>query len=317
MKVLITGGFGYLGSRLAQFLISQGVNEIILGSRRLMESPSWLPHAKVVKIQWDSLSKLEEICSGIDVVIHLAGMNAQDCANDPVSALEFNGVAAGRLLHAAMRRGVKRFIYLSTAHVYASLLQGEITEATCPTNLHPYATSHRAGEDVVRFAHQSGNIEGIVIRLSNAFGVPAHKDANCWMLLVNDLCQQAVSDKRLVLHSSGLQRRDFVTLTDVTRAISHLLNLNNEQVADGLFNVGGVWAPSIADMAELIQSRCNELFGFKPDLVIREKAGKEKSCLIDYSIEKLIATGFSLTGEPVTEIDHTLELCRNINTGTV
>ena len=106
MKVLITGGFGYLGSRLAQFLISQGVNEIILGSRRLMESPSWLPHAKVVKIQWDSLSKLEEICSGIDVVIHLAGMNAQDCANDPVSALEFNGVATARLVQASMQAKV-------------------------------------------------------------------------------------------------------------------------------------------------------------------------------------------------------------------
>ena len=153
--------------------------------------------------------------------------------------------------------------------------------------------------------------------LSNAFGVPANKDANCWMLLVNDLCQQAVSDKRLVLHSSGLQRRDFVTLTDVGRAISHLLNLDKEQVGDGLFNVGGVWTPSIADMAELIQSRCNELLGFKPDLIYSEKAAKEVSLTIDYRIEKLMATDFSLTGNPVTEIDDTLELCRKINDGAV
>ena len=315
MKLLITGGFGYLGGRLAQFLLGQKGYKILLGSRLQTETPFWLPHTQMVQTRWNSMTSLEDICSGVDAIVHLAGMNAQDCANDPIAALEVNGVSTGHLLQAAMRQGVKRFIYLSTAHVYGSPLHGEITEDTCPLNLHPYATSHRAGEDVVRSANQRGDIEGIVIRLSNAFGVPAHKEANCWMLLVNDLCQQAVIEKCLVLHSAGLQRRDFVTLTDVVRALSHMLNLNKGQIGDGLFNVGGMWAPRIVDMAELIQSRCIEILGFKPELVQPETASKDVLYPMDYRIEKLIATGFSLTGDPVAEIDDTLRLCRDIYGG--
>jgi len=79
----------------------------------------------------------EDSCDGVYVVIQAAGMNAQDCAADPVAALAFNGVATVRLVMAASRTGAQRFISLSTAHVYASPLAGTITEATYPRNLTP------------------------------------------------------------------------------------------------------------------------------------------------------------------------------------
>src|SRR3546814_17036700 len=93
-------------------------------------------------------------------------MNAQNCAANPVEALEFNGVATARLVQAAARVGIRRFIYLSTAHVYCAPLTGTITEDTCPRNLHPYATSHLAGENAVLSAVQAGEISGMVLRLS-------------------------------------------------------------------------------------------------------------------------------------------------------
>ena len=239
MRLLITGGFGYLGGRFAQFLATQAGYEIILGSRQQTEPPAWLPQARVVQTPWSSLSALEHICTGVDAVVHMAGMNAQDCAADPARAVEVNALATARILQAAIRRGMKRFIYLSTAHVYGSPLRGVISEKTCPVSLHPYATSHRAGEDVVRAAHQRGDIEGIVIRLSNAYGAPVHPNATCWMLLVNDLCLQAVTTGHLVLRSAGLQRRDFVTITDADRAIAHLIYLPAQDIGDGIFNIGG------------------------------------------------------------------------------
>ena len=67
-KVLITGGFGYLGGRLAQFLASQENYEILLGSRRQTQPPSWLPQAKVIETRWDSIQGLQEICSGVDAI---------------------------------------------------------------------------------------------------------------------------------------------------------------------------------------------------------------------------------------------------------
>jgi UDP-glucose 4-epimerase len=311
MKVLITGGCGYLGGRLAQVLASRAGNEIVLGSRQSSESPSWLPQAKIIKTQWDSQSELEQICVNTDAVVHLAGMNAEDSINDPVGALEFNGVATARLLRAAVRMRVKRFVYISTAHVYCSPLVGVISESTCPASLHPYAASHRAGEDVVRFAHESKEIEGIVVRLSNVYGAPAHENTDCWKLLVNDLCRQAVSTQRMVLRTSGLDRRDFVPLPHACLAIEHLLHLPVQGLFSGLFNVGGQWSPTVWEIARTIQDCCLSTLGFRPELVRDDaRITATASEPLEFRLDNLISSGFRTEGDKLTEIYRTLEFCR-------
>ncbi len=309
MKVLVTGGFGYLGGRLSQLLVSHKNYQIILGVRQQTELPSWLPQAEVVRIQWDLPDSLQDICTGVDAIVHMAGMNAQDCAADPSVAFEVNAVATGRLVEAAIKKGIKRFIYLSTAHVYSSPLVGVITEETCPVCLHPYATSHRGGEDLVRAAHQRGEIEAVVIRLSNAFGAPAHKDVNCWMLLVNDLCRQAVISQQLVLHTAGLQRRDFIPLSDVCRAIEHLLNLSESELGNRVFNLGGMWSPTVWEMACLIQQRCKVVLGFEPDIVRPTTQSDGVTDELDYRIDRLAETGFQLKADRSEEIDNLLRFC--------
>jgi UDP-glucose 4-epimerase len=312
MKILITGGFGYIGGRLAQHLSSQSGYDILLATRQGTEAPRWLPHAKVLKSKWESSDNLEDICKGIDVVIHLAGMNAQDSSANPINALECNAVATARLLQAAIRQGVKRFVYLSTAHVYSRPLEGVITEQTCPTNLHPYASSHRAGEDVVRAAHQREQIEGIVIRLSNAYGAPTHKNANCWMLLVNDLCRQAIINEELVLYSSGTQYRNFITIEDMVRAILHFVECPASKLGDGLFNLGAASPMRVIDLAELIAERCDITCGFKPPIKRPQETTQPKmSQPLDYRIDKLLGTGFILKSECNKEIDETLKFCHD------
>lgn len=310
MKLLITGGLGYLGGRLAQFIASQERYEVLLGTRQQAALSHSLSQANLIQTRWDSQADLERILAGVDVIVHLAGMNAQDCGTDPVAALDFNGVATARLLSAAVRQGVKRFIYLSTAHVYGSPLSGVITEDTCPRSLHPYATSHRAGEDAVRAAHQSGEIEGIVIRLSNSYGVPADKNANCWTLLVNDLCRQAAVTRKLVLRSSGLQLRDFVTLQDAVRAVEHFIALPLQQCGDGVFNLGGEYVLSIYEATRQVATRCEATLKFNPPIERPDPPPGEQVMLFEYSIAKLKATGFSLVGKFEDEVDATLMLCQ-------
>ena len=199
MNLLITGSFGYLGGRVTHYLAGQPQYSLLLGSRTKREVFHWCNQAETIEINWDSDASLNEVCTNIDAVVHLAGINAQACIANPATAFEVNALLTAKLVQAAVKKGVQRFIHLSTAHVYAAPLAGNITEETCPANLHPYATSHRAGEDVVRFAHQRGEIEGIVVRLSNAFGMPMDKAVNCWMLLVSDLCRQAVMERQMKL----------------------------------------------------------------------------------------------------------------------
>jgi UDP-glucose 4-epimerase len=306
MKILITGGFGYLGGRLARYLALQENYELILGSRTEQRVPDGLTKAKTVQIQWDSPFALQEICRKVDVIIHAAGMNAEECSTNPYAAFQFNALGTASLLQAAIQKGVKRFIYISTAHVYGSLV-GTITEETCTAGLHPYAASHRAAEDMVRFAHSKQEIEGMVIRLSNAFGYPMHKKVNCWMLLVNELCLQAMTTNNMILKSSGLQRRDFIPIQEVCRALAHLLTL--KVVGTGVFNLGSEWAPTVWEMAMLIQKRCESQFGFLPSLS-RVNPKDERSLPLTYSIQKLKDTGFQLGEHKSNEIDELLNFCK-------
>lgn len=313
-KILITGGLGYVGGRVAKMLAARSDLHLVLGSRQAHKSPTWLPDVAVVRMDWASLGSLMAACDGIDTVLHLAAMNEIDCIRDPAAALEANGVNSVRLLEAAKARGVGRFVYLSTAHVYGAPLAGRIDESISPRPSHPYATSHRAAEDVVLAAHDDGKLTGFVLRLSNGFGAPTHPDVNRWTLLVNDLCRQAVTNRRLVLRSAGLQRRDFVTLHDVGRAFCHVIDMPKEMVGNGIFNVGGSWALRVIDMAELVRARCSAVLGFTPEIICPNPDASEVVLELDYCIDKLLATGFALTGNPVQEIDATLRLCQDTDT---
>ena len=310
MKILITGGRGYLGGRIAEFLSYLGDHDITIGSRSVIKENDGLKSYKFVKINWNSEQELRSVCFGMDVVLHLAGINARDCAIDPIRALEFNGVGTGKLLTAAVDSGVKRFIYFSTAHVYKRSLQGTITEKTITSSLHPYATSQRAGEEMVVAANARKEIEGIVIRLSNSFGVPLNKEANCWMLLVNDLCRQLAMTGEMKLTSSGLERRDFITISDVCRAVHHLLNLSIQPGADNVFNVGGNWTPTIWELACFIRKISLKILGFEPKISRIEPLSSEKIRGLEYSIDKLLETGFVLKNDREEEIIRLIKFCQ-------
>ena len=311
LRILITGGLGFVGGRLAVHLAQAG-HQIVLGSRNTVSPPAWLPQAEVAQIEWDDIAALEHSCNGADLVIQAAGMNAQDCAADPVAALAFNGVVTARLVAAASRAGVQKFIYLSTAHVYASPLVGTITEETCPRNLHPYATSHLAGEHAVLSANQREQIRGTVLRLSNAFGAPMYKDVNCWMLLVNDLCKQAVQTRKLVLQTSGLQQRDFVGMTEVCRVVEYLAVGNGAATQPSLFNVGAGVSQSVLAMAQLIQQRCVQVLGFEPVLQRVQDGVGEQHPMLTYRVDNLAALGFNSNSlDNSSEIDNLLRFCHS------
>lgn len=297
---------------MAQHLASEG-HQVTLGTRYKREVPSWLEGGRVFPIEWADDTSLDASCDKIDIVIQAAGMNAVDCATDPVSALNFNGLATSRLLLSAVKAGVGKFIYLSTAHVYANPLAGIITEKTCPTNKNPYATSHLVGEFAVQYAHENKMIEGIVLRLSNAFGFPVHMDANCWKPLINMLCLEAVSSGTITLKSYGEQERDFVALNDVARAVEHLINCEITDVDNGTYNVGSGFSCSVFYIAKTIQSRCLHLFGLNSEIIRPSASDGDREAKLNYRIEKLKNKGFIVQGNLVKEIDEILAACKIIS----
>lgn len=310
MKILITGAFGFVGGRLAKYLAGRGY-EILLGSSITRSSPDWGPGLEVVKTDWNNEGALTSLCRNVDVVIHTAGMNAQDCEIDPVAALDFNGVATAALVTASCKAGVKKIIYFSTAHVYRSPLSGLLTEETCPVNLHPYATSHLAGENAVLWAHQRGKIEGWVFRLSNSFGAPSHKNVNIWNLLVNDISRQAIVSNKIVLKSNGTQCRDFVALSSVEKTVEVSLLETAPESSNLIFNLGSGRSISIMEIAELVASRYQNITG-KEKIHIENISGDEKKVSQPFllSVEKLKKSGLFFESINEAEIDGLLDFCK-------
>lgn len=310
MKVLITGGSGYIGGRLTDYFAADENNEVIVTSRQLPTDKEPVKNIRFVESDWQSLLGFQQIMAGVDIVIHLAGMNAVDIMQNPENAIAFKRDSTSLILQAADHNQVKHVIYFSSAHVYMSPLKGRISEDTIPKSTHPYALAHLAAEKVVLAADAAGGVRGTVIRLSNTYGKPASMESNCWILLVNDLCRQAVTSQRMILKSTGLQRRDFITMTDVCRAARHLMNA--DRIADVLpvVNVGGDWSPTIWEMACLIQTRCAEVLGFTPILERVAPDPAEQPDYLDYNIDRLRNTGFSLISNVTEEIDQLLNFCK-------
>ena len=148
------------------------------------------------------------------------------------------------------------------------------------------------------------------MRLSNGFGAPINTDVNRWSLIVNDLCRQAVTTGKLVLRTSGVQKRDFITLTDVSRAVWHLLNLSCHRCGDGLFNLGGEYCLKIIEMAEMISNRCFHLFHFRPVIKCAALLPDETSDYLEFCIDKIKSTGFQPVRNIEDEIDSTLLFCQ-------
>jgi len=310
MKILITGGFGFIGGRISQSLRQTG-HEVIIGTRKIQSDTLGF---NVVQTDWLNCEQLESICKGIDTIIHLAGMNSYDCFLQPNVAINVNRIATSNLILAAKKQGVKNIIYFSTAHVYVSPLEGTITEKFIPQNTHPYATSHRIGEDAVLKANLETDFQGIVIRLSNGFGVPICSSANCWILLVNDLCRQAIEIGTLNLKSSGNQVRNFISMNKICNTIKAIVskfeNQKENRNIGGIYNMGGCSTMTILEMAQFIQSRCKVVLGFEPKINIPILENDEVPIKLNYVSKKIEKMLGSIEEGLELEVDQLLIYCK-------
>ena len=309
-RVLITGGLGYLGGRLASHLLHQRY-KVFVGTRKELKKVKE-PLAETIPVQMDWLNtvSLESAASGMDTVVHAAGMGAQACSANQAKALEANGLYTAMMVEAAIANKEQRFIYLSTAHVYKNPMFGNIDEATPTTNLHPYATSKLAGEKVVLYASQMGKIQGIVLRLSNGSGHPVFPDSECWHLILNDLCRQAVEKKELILHSENSIERNFIPMSNVCLGIGHFLQLSDNHLDDSPFNLCSEKSHSLQQLAQLVAARCKNILGYTPELKsFNQDRGTNFCRRLHLCTKKTEKTGLTLKQNLEQEIDDTLLFC--------
>ena len=312
-KVLITGGLGYLGGRLVRHLQSQrSDSELRLIARRDDKFiPEWARGLDIAQADIRDETKVTEALDGIDTVIHLAAIDEIEAVKNPQLALEVNAIGTYRLLEAARKQKVRRFLFFSTFHVYGPKAQNPITEETIARPVHPYSLTHHTGEDLTNWFNQSFGLQTIIVRVSNGYGYPADAQVNRWSLVFNDFCRQAVEQSQITIRSSGKQHRDFIAITDVVNAVSHLLDLGPEIWNAGLFNLGGDCSLSIAEVAGIVTDEYRQRTGREIPIYYGSDPPGINTEPVVFDSSKLKNTGFILTCPLSQEVQGTLEVCES------
>ena len=242
--VAVTGAGGYVGGRLVQHLRAGG-HRVRPFARTAVP---WLADASLLDLATADGSEIARLLEGCEAVVHLAGRSEVACIRDPDASVAETVAATRRLAAGATDAGLRRFVYLSTVHVYGAALDrlDVVDEGVIPEPRHPYAVARLASEHL---AAATGPEEVVVLRLTNSVGAPVDRRVDRWTLVANDLCAQASQGGPLVLRSSGRQWRDFI---DLGAACESIAEAAVGRVPPGTYNLGSGTPRTVLDLAELV-----------------------------------------------------------------
>jgi nucleoside-diphosphate-sugar epimerase len=241
MRILITGGAGFLGTHLAERLRPD--TQIILFDNFRRDSLRWAPQLtedpNVTQISGDVLDTalLDDTLRGVDTVIHLAAIaGVSSYYNEPLRTLQVNILGTVNVLDAAVKHKVKKFIYFSTSEVFGP--DALWVEETSPHAIGPvsdrrwvYATSKLAGEHfALRYAEQH-HFEATVVRPFNIYG-PRQSGEGA----VSNFCRAAISGQPLTVYGDGAAIRAWCYVSDLVDAVSAILRA--PESAGQVFNIG-------------------------------------------------------------------------------
>ncbi|MDB9311688.1 NAD(P)-dependent oxidoreductase [Spirulina sp. CS-785/01] len=307
-KILITGGLGYVGGRLAAYLRQFPHYKLRLLVRRIpTELQDWVEGLEIWQGDLTQPETLQGVGDNIDGVVHLAALDAPTCTTHPTEALRVNVEGTLNLLE-ALQGEIEHFLYYSTFHVYGRNAQGRVTEDTPLAPIHPYAATHAMAELYAGMYARRQGFGASIIRSANSFGAPLYTGANCWTIVFNDLCYQAVTQQRLQLKSAGLQVRNFIPLPESLRVVELLLRTNLQSVE--VYNLGGEQSYSILEAAELVQKVYFEDFGQMLPIERPEPQKGEQRGVLDYRCDRLKALGFQQQMSLSENIRQTLQFCQ-------
>ncbi len=230
MKILVTGGAGYLGSVIVDKLLKNGYQIIVL-DKLLFNQTSLLqytsnPNFKFIYGDVRNESLLEKLCNEVDVIIPLAAIvGFPACAADPKLAKEINFQQIVNIVK--FTKGKKKILYPNTNSGYGIGENGECTEESPLNPISHYGVTKVLAEREVLA------IGGISIRLATVFGSSPRMRMD---LLVNEFVYKALTDKYITIFEKNF-KRNYIHIRDVAKTFQYMLE-NYEKFSGDVFNVG-------------------------------------------------------------------------------
>jgi nucleoside-diphosphate-sugar epimerase len=283
MKILITGGAGYIGVILTQALLERGDSVRCYDSLPCGIDPllPFLRNQRYELVQGDirDSNGLKDSVQSVDAIVHLAGVVGYPaCKRDPELALEVN-VRGTQFLN-SVRSADQPLIYSSTGSTYGVIESGFCSEAT-PQN--PQTVYGRTKMEAEKILLDSGN--AVAYRWATAFGLSPALRLD---LMVNDFCFQAVRNRSLIIYQPHA-RRTFIEVYDIARALIHALD-NYDVMRGEPYNCGDEeMKASKLEVAKIIQ-RYTQLYIHTAEI---DKDEDQRDYIVSY--DKIRRAGYHTT----------------------
>ena len=289
MKVLVTGGAGFIGSNLVNKLVELDYQVEVIDNnlRDLTKINKKANYHKYDLSDVNNLNQVARILNSVDTVFHLAARaRVQPSIDDPVGYEINNTLSTVNILKSCVDSNVRRFVYSSSSSVYGDNDNMPLKENFKPNPLSPYGAQKYYGEILCNTFAEVYDIETVSLRYFNVYG-EGQNIGGAYSLVIGIFFNQLLKGKPLTIRGDGNQKRDFTYVGDVVNA--NILASKSSMVGRGeVLNIGNGDNRTINQIANL----------FDVEKKYIEPVLEPKETLADIKLAKDL-----LNWEPTTSVD--------------
>lgn len=287
MKILITGGAGFIGSNLAKALLIDKRVELVRvldnlsngyykNISELIESPKF----EFIEGDIRNIQDCEKACSEIDVISHQAALGSVPRSiKDPFTSFETNVMGTINIFNAAVKNEIKRIILACSSSTYGDSQILPKSENVIGKPLSPYAVTKASLEQIAHVWKLNYDLDFIGLRYFNIFG-PNQFSNNPYAAVIPIFINSALNKKPITIFGDGLTSRDFTYISNAVHANILSIFTDNENALNNIYNVACGEAVSLTELANSI----SKISGYNCDIIYsEERKGDVKHSLADIS----------------------------------
>ena len=303
MTILVTGGAGFIGSHLCEYLLTKGHRVVCLDNFDHFYDPK-IKEQNIVTSLGNSLFSLvrgdirDKVVlknifqeNAVDCVVHLAAKaGVRPSILQPSDYMDVNVNGTVALLEAMHQAGVRRFVFGSSSSIYGNQTKMPFSERDDVSQpISPYAASKHSGELLCHVYHHLYEMEVACLRFFTVYGPRQRPD-----LAIHKFTQLALSGQPIPLYGDGGTRRDYTFVADIVRGIEQVIEMPN--LSYEIINLGGGQPVTLLDMVQAVEQalgkpleinflekqpgdveqthadirKANNLFGYQPSISLQE-----------------------------------------------
>jgi nucleoside-diphosphate-sugar epimerase len=307
-KYVVTGGAGFIGSNLTDYLINRGDEVVVIDSLLCGKRENVNPKAKFVNADLcgckegsasmsSYLGLVQQEVEGANGIFHMAAMaRVQPSIKNPSKSNDVNVGGTLNILNIARNLGIKRVVYSASSSAYGNASVYPTPEDAPTDPLSPYGLQKQIGEQYCRVFYHCYGLESVSLRYFNVFGERQSLDG-AYKLVMGIFAKQLLDGQPMTITGDGEQRRDFTYVGDVVKA--NVLAMESPNVGKGeVINIGNGDNRSVNQLADLMggprvyidpvieprqtladNTKAKEILGWKPTTTIEDWIPKYKKDL--------------------------------------